>query len=46
MDKFANFLSTVRSSEVVQQEVTSGAGDKIVKCLAVIGLIATAKTVW
>ena len=46
MDKLTNFLSTVRDSEVVKQEVTSGAGDKIVKCLAVIGLFATAKTVW
>ena len=34
------------NSEVVQQEVTSGAGDKIIKCLAVIGAIATAKTAW
>ena len=31
---------------MVQQEVTNGAGDKIVKCLAVIGVIATAKTMW
>lgn len=31
---------------MVQQEVTSGAGDKIVKCLAVIGFIATAKSMW
>jgi hypothetical protein len=46
MDKLTNFLSTVRSSEVLQEEVNSGAGDKIIKCLAVIGAIATAKTVW
>ena len=46
MEKLGTFFSTVKNSDVLQQEASSGAGDKIVKCLAVIGLFATAKTLW
>ena len=46
MDKFTNFLSTVKDADVWQQEAATGTSDKLVKCFAVIGLLATAKTVW
>ena len=46
MDKFTNFVSTVKDADVWQQEAASGTSDKLVKCFAVIGLLATAKTVW
>jgi hypothetical protein len=41
MDKLTNFVSTVKDSDVWTQE--AGATDKLVKCFAVIGVIATAK---
>lgn len=44
MDKLGNFVSTVKDSDVWQTE--SGAGDKVVKCLAVIGAISTVKALW
>jgi len=44
MEKFTNFVSTVKDAEVWQQE--AGTSDKLVKCFAVIGLFATAKTLW
>ena len=46
MDKFTNFVSTVKDADVWQQEAATGTSDKLVKCFAVIGLLATAKTVW
>ena len=46
MDKFTNFVSTVKDADVWQQEAASGTSDKLVKCFAVIGLLATAKTIW
>jgi hypothetical protein len=46
MDKFSNFVSTVKDADVWQQEAASGTSDKLVKCFAVIGLLATAKTIW
>jgi hypothetical protein len=46
MDKFTNFISTVKDADVWQQEAATGTSDKLVKCFAVIGLLATAKTVW
>ena len=46
MDKFTNFVSTVKDADVWQQEAAIGTSDKLVKCFAVIGLLATAKTVW
>lgn len=46
MDKFTNFVSTVKDADVWHQEAATGTSDKLVKCFAVIGLLATAKTVW
>jgi hypothetical protein len=36
----------VKDADVWQQEAASGTSDKLVKCFAVIGLLATAKTIW
>jgi hypothetical protein len=46
MDKFTNFVSTVKDADVWQQEASNGTSDKIIKCFAVIGLFATAKSLW
>jgi hypothetical protein len=42
MDKLSTFVSTVKESDVWE---TSGS-DKVVKCLAVIGAVATVKSLW
>jgi len=36
----------VKDADVWQQEASNGTSDKLVKCFAVIGLFATAKTLW
>ena len=36
----------MKDADVWQQEAASGTSDKLVKCFAVIGLLATAKTIW
>ncbi len=46
MDKLTNFVTTVKDADVWKQEAESGTSDKVVKCFAVIGLLATAKTLW
>lgn len=44
MDKLTNFVSTVKDSSVWSE--SSGASDKFIKCLAVIGLISSARALW
>jgi hypothetical protein len=44
MDKLGNYVSTVKDSRVWQE--SSGASDKMIKCLAVIGLFSTARALW
>ena len=46
MDKLSNFVSTVKDSDFLHEQASSGASDKAIKCLAVIGLFATAKALW
>jgi hypothetical protein len=36
----------VKDADVWQQEAASGTSDKLVKYFTVIGLLATAKTIW
>lgn len=44
MEKLSTFVNTIKESNLIQQDL--GAGDKVVKCLAVIGLVASIKALW
>ena len=44
MEKLSTFVNTIKDSNLIQQDL--GAGDKVVKCLAVIGLVASIKALW